>query len=170
MTDMRGRSGGFTLTELLVVVAVVGILAAFAVPAYQDHLGRTQVMEADGILRGLYAELAPFFVENDRCPQQGVDAGWGPAINYAGKYVDNVVIVPGPGNAVHPDTGAATACVLTATFKAADVHADLAGETFVMEYIPSGAGTAGIDYLECRQSSTLGTTNLTPELLPQSCR
>jgi len=55
---MKKVQQGFTLIELMIVVAIIGILAAVAIPAYQDYLGRAQAAEAPALLGGLKAPIA----------------------------------------------------------------------------------------------------------------
>ncbi|MBV1874488.1 MAG: pilin [Gammaproteobacteria bacterium] len=55
---MKKIQQGFTLIELMIVVAIIGILAAVAIPAYQDYLGRAQAAEGPSLLGGLKAPLA----------------------------------------------------------------------------------------------------------------
>jgi type IV pilus assembly protein PilE len=58
------RTRGFTLIELLVAVAIVGILAAFAVPAYRDHVRRAQIQEATAALSSGRIAIEQFFLDN----------------------------------------------------------------------------------------------------------
>ena len=55
---MKKIQQGFTLIELMIVVAIIGILAAVAIPAYQDYLGRAQAAEGPALMGGLKAPLA----------------------------------------------------------------------------------------------------------------
>ena len=55
---------GFTLIELMIVVAIIGILAAIALPAYQDYVGRAQASEAFTATSGIRADIAVFYSEN----------------------------------------------------------------------------------------------------------
>ena len=55
---MKKVQQGFTLIELMIVVAIIGILAAVAIPAYQDYLGRAQAAEGPALMGGLKAPLA----------------------------------------------------------------------------------------------------------------
>ena len=55
---MKKVQQGFTLIELMIVVAIIGILAAVAIPAYQDYLGRAQAAEGPALLGGLKAPIA----------------------------------------------------------------------------------------------------------------
>ena len=57
---MNTAQKGFTLIELMIVVAIIGILAAIAIPAYQDYITRSQVSEAVTLLGGLKAPLAEY--------------------------------------------------------------------------------------------------------------
>lgn len=65
---------GFTLIELMIVIAIIGILAAVALPAYQDYVGRAQATEALSATSGIRADMAIYLSENAALPAAGDDA------------------------------------------------------------------------------------------------
>ena len=65
---MNTAQKGFTLIELMIVVAIIGILAAIAIPAYQDYITRSQVSEAVTLLGGLKAPLAEYGADKNAWP------------------------------------------------------------------------------------------------------
>ncbi len=81
----RAAQKGFTLIELMIVVAIIGILAAIALPAYQDYTARAQASEPLTSTAGIRADLAVAFAENNAWPAANSDVDASLAA-LAGKY------------------------------------------------------------------------------------
>ena len=88
---MKSIQKGFTLIELMIVVAIIGILAAIAIPAYQDYTIRGQVSEANTMSAGIETAIADFYNDHGQLPVAGLNAaspaglGMANAVAY-GKY------------------------------------------------------------------------------------
>jgi type IV pilus assembly protein PilA len=88
---MRKMQQGFTLIELMIVVAIIGILAAIAIPAYQDYTIRAQVSEGLNLAAAAKAAVAEDFLNEGVPPLNRTDAGMTPlATDTSGKYVLSV--------------------------------------------------------------------------------
>jgi type IV pilus assembly protein PilA len=93
---MKAVQKGFTLIELMIVVAIIGILAAIAIPAYQDYTIRSQVTEGLNLAADLKAAVAEEFASTGSWPVD--NAAVGITAVKSGKYVDAVAISNGTIN------------------------------------------------------------------------
>jgi len=157
---------GFTLIELMIVVAIIGILAAIAIPAYQDYVVRSQVTEALAMAGAAKASVAEYYANRGEWPADNDLAGMGAATDIKGKYVDNIEIVDGG---------------ITITF-GGDANQKIVGETLGLTpgaspnddvvwkcgRSPFASGAVGAG----SSAATDGVTsaNLLNKYLPSSCR
>ncbi|EMS2369404.1 pilin, partial [Neisseria gonorrhoeae] len=92
---MNTLQKGFTLIELMIVIAIVGILAAVALPAYQDYTARAQVSEAILLAEGQKSAVTEYYLNNGIWPENNGDAGVASASTIKGKYVQKVEVAKG---------------------------------------------------------------------------
>ena len=90
MNVKRQLQGGFTLIELMIVVAIVGILAAIAIPQYQDYTIRARVSEGVNLASAAKTGVAEFYNTNSSFPSSNSQAGINDTIN--STYVSSVTI------------------------------------------------------------------------------
>ena len=90
---MKYLQKGFTLIELMIVVAIIGILAAVAIPAYQDYTARAQVSEAVELLSGGKTPFAEFYADKGVWPRASSSVMG----NTIGKYTRGIVLAVGAG-------------------------------------------------------------------------
>ncbi|ENW0195737.1 pilin, partial [Neisseria gonorrhoeae] len=92
---MNTLQKGFTLIELMIVIAIVGILAAVALPAYQDYTARAQVSEAILLAEGQKSAVTEYYLNNGIWPENNGDAGVASSGEIKGKYVESVTVTNG---------------------------------------------------------------------------
>jgi len=92
---MKTMQKGFTLIELMIVVAIIGILAAIAIPAYQDYTIRAQVTEGLNLASAVKAGVGESFANTGAWPADLDAAGGTTATPPSGKYVESVTVSTG---------------------------------------------------------------------------
>src|SRR5690554_5293071 len=106
---------GFTLIELMIVVAIIGILAAIALPAYQDYTARSHVAEAMSLAGGLKVQVADVYAQTGTL--SGIDSSTNeiPAETAVkGKYVTQTAVDDG---VITATMGGSASALVTATGK-----------------------------------------------------
>ncbi|HFC7401513.1 TPA: pilin [Neisseria meningitidis] len=92
---MNTLQKGFTLIELMIVIAIVGILAAVALPAYQDYTARAQVSEAILLAEGQKSAVTEYYLNHGEWPGDNTSAGVASSSEIKGKYVQKVEVAKG---------------------------------------------------------------------------
>ena len=142
---MNKLQKGFTLIELMIVVAIIGILAAVAIPAYQDYIARSQVSEAVSLTAGGKTPLAEYYSDKGAWPAAATDVMG----NISGKYVSVITIAAG-GNSTNTVS-------LEARMKTATINAAIQSGTLILT-------SADGKQWDCTGG------NLGPKYRPASCR
>ncbi|MBH5916147.1 pilin [Neisseria meningitidis] len=110
---MNTLQKGFTLIELMIVIAIVGILAAVALPAYQDYTARAQVSEAILLAEGQKSAVTEYYLNHGEWPSNNTSAGVASSTDIKGKYVEKVEVAKG---------------VITAEMKSSGVNKEIQGK------------------------------------------
>jgi len=92
---MYDKRRGFTLIELMIVVAIIGVLAAIAIPAYQDYTIRSQVAEGLNLAGGAKNAISTYVADHGRWPSDNSTAGVAADTDIVGTYVTKVTVTDG---------------------------------------------------------------------------
>ena len=143
---MKKVQQGFTLIELMIVVAIIGILAAIALPAYQDYTKRSHVTEGLSLAGAAKASVTEFYSSKGYMPVSNTSAGLATAASISGNAVTSVTVATG---------------VITIVYNAKVDN----GKTLTLSPV-TGAG--GVQWV-CGSSAGGGST-LSNKYRPASCR
>lgn len=138
-------SAGFTLIELMIVVAIIAILAAIAIPAYQDYLIRAQVTEGMSLAAGAKTAVWDFISHTGKYPPGNRSAGLADNVSITGSYVSSVDVTGGK---------------ITVAFQGAQANSAIRNQFLVL----SPTTTGGTILWSCKPSTLSG------QYLPSSCR
>ncbi|HSR62862.1 MAG TPA: pilin [Gammaproteobacteria bacterium] len=148
---MKQMQQGFTLIELMIVVAIIGILAAVAIPSYQDYTARAQVTEAMSLTSGMKTALAEYYADRGSFPTNPTVIG----STTSGKYVSNITFGTNTGGTLE----------VNATMKSSGVNADIQGKVFAI------ATTDGGNQWDCGEvGAAAADTDIDTQYLPGACK
>lgn len=136
---------GFTLIELMIVIAIIGILAAVALPAYQDYTVRAKISEAIGFAAAAKTAVSEHQISKGSWPATNGPAGLAPSASITSPVVGSVGVADN---------------VITVTLATTTTLGDASAKTFVLEGTASGSGVSWV----CKPGT------IAAKFLPSSCR
>lgn len=144
-SEVNRTERGFTLIELMIVVAIIGILASLAIPAYQTYTIRAQVAEGLNLTGPIKDAVASIYSDRGSFPVDNADAGLLAAGTYVGNYVDSISV---------------TGAVVSIQY-GGKAHTTISGQTVTLTAI----GSSGSVSWDCASGGVISVT-----LLPPICR
>ena len=148
---MKKQNAGFTLIELMIVVAIIGILAAVAIPAYQSYIARSQMAEALSLTDGLKTAVAEDFGQTGTCPGDNTSVAVGGvpiSTTISGQYVKSVL------------TSTAVPCTIMATMQPTpQVSSKIASATLTLKMTDNGGSM-----------SWACTSSAAQQYVPKACK
>ena len=148
---MKTMQKGFTLIELMIVVAIIAILAAIAIPAYQNYVIRSQVTEGMSLADGAKTGMSEFYASTGNWPTNNTSAGIATAASIIGNYVTSVDVGANKG-------------MITVTY-GNKANKAISGDTLALSATANGGSISWT----CHKFGATGTT-VPAVYLPASCR
>jgi len=159
---MRLKQSGFTLIELMIVVAIIGILSALALPPYQDRIIRTQVQESIVFVEFVRESVQTFYAKAHRMPADNAEAGLPQPKQILGNFITQVEIDHGAINVQFGNRSNQTLTDKWVTLRPGIVAS--ARQVPISWLCGVAHPVDGLSY------TGTDRTNLTPEMLPIDCR
>lgn len=147
---MKKVQQGFTLIELMIVVAIIGILAAVAIPAYQDYLKRSKITEVAATAAACKTSVAEYIAAKNAVPPSVLEAGCSQTLT---TYVDGVEVA---------------GAVIKVKIKAVDAAVD--GKYFMLTAMDEGGGVADGTKSVSTFKCTTDAANTAWKFFPANCR
>ena len=146
--NMKTNQQGFTLIELMIVVAIIGILAAVAIPAYQDYTSRAKVAEGPQLLDGLKTDVSEYYTEYGDIPTIAQVTNFAGPKALDGKYVSAIT---------------SSGDIYTATFRN-NIGANIQNKTVAFSFYTN---SDGVLKHTCKAT---GGSAVAAKYLPAACR
>lgn len=152
VSKMSKVQKGFTLIELMIVVAIIGILAAIAIPAYQDYIARAQMSEAINLANKYRGDINEVYSQTGVCPTLST-LNLSANTDVSGNYVESL-------NIVAPTSG--QICAISLKMKNTGVSSGIQGKSLVMAMVSYTDDLGAVNW-------TCSSTDIKQKYLPKAC-